>query len=197
MNSGIGRPPNEFFSNLLERLEQELHEVSPEQLSSRARLRAQRIAMAFDIGTMTKVIQLGDDFLRTFPPTAPSFALVTTLLVRALHFTGSHEREVHEALGAARRPEVGGSDFVFLLEWLATQHGDAISAAPDLEEKLGVSISALAATTYPDLRPSAAPSNASLKERAITAANEIRAAGRAHSAAVLARESPRYGGSTT
>jgi|SRR5215217_5487186 len=159
----------------LRRLEDLLVEATflPEQQIFLALVRAQRIGMAYDLGKVDLVLEQSTQFVRSFPASFPSFFLVATLRARALHITGAHEEELEEILRLVMKPEIHGSEFIFLLENLAKRHPGSLPSDELLAAKMREAISALREQGYDILSPGDV-FESQLEQTALRVASEIR-----------------------
>lgn len=169
----------------LERVEDFLVSVepSPDQRGLLASVRARRIDMAYDVDKLDLVLLWSAQFLQEVPATHSSFFVTVLLRLRALHRTGAHEEEVQTCLEVVRRPEVRGSEYVYLLEHLSHLHPGNISADKALAAKMQEAIDALSAQGY------SLPENShdgDLEQIAIRIANDLRKANRARGESLLA-----------
>lgn len=136
----------------LERVEEALRsspaQLDPTLLSS---ICAARIRVAFEVGDFDVVISRTADFLDEFPASLPSFSLAASLRVSALHAVEAHEEEVREALKIGKMPEIGGSEYVYLLAGLSKRHPGCLPEDVELWEKLQQAVDDLREQGYDQL----------------------------------------------
>jgi hypothetical protein len=133
----------EHWDNELDCLEEQVlsRSSSSETQALLASIRAQRVSIASEAGLLDQVLEQSDRFFSSCSNCTQA-ALVATLRSRALHATGEHEREIKETLDYLLRPDVGGSEYIFLLEELFRRH-PGVSVTKEVEAKMTDAISVL------------------------------------------------------
>jgi hypothetical protein len=182
------REPTSFdrWNSELQRLESLLREEEslPDSQGLLATVQARRIAMAFEIARFDLVIAQSSQFVRAFPTIHPSFSNIANLRSCALHATGAHAAEIEETIAMARRPEVRGSEYVYLLAILSKQHPGCLPADEALSQKLQETIKDLQDQGY-DTLPRSVNDPMQLEEMAGRIADELRRVNRERGEALL------------
>lgn len=156
-------------------------ELDPLLLSS---VCAERIRIASEAGRYELVIEQTAHFLQEFPTSVPSFSLVASLRLLALHAVGSHNEEVRDGLEIARSPELQGSEYVALLSILGKRHPGCLPADEDLWQKLQRAVDDLRSQGYKTLSR-AMGSSIQLEETAGRVSEELRRVNRERGEALL------------
>lgn len=160
-------------------------EPSPGRQDLLASVRAMRIDMAYDVENLDFVLALTSRFLQEVPASHPSFFSTILLRLRTLHRIGAHEEEIQTCAEIIKRPEVQGSEYVYLLEHLGRLHSGNIPEDGVLMEKMKEAVEALSAQGYSLPKNTHDPK---LEQIAVEVAAELRRANRARGDAILAGE---------
>lgn len=97
---------------------------------------AERIRIASEARLYGLVVDLSDHYLNEFGVSAPSFSLVVSWRSEALHALDRHGEEIREGLDAARKPELDGGEYIYLLSSLGARHPGCLPADQGLWMKL-------------------------------------------------------------
>jgi len=172
----------------LERVEKSLRgstaELDPMLLPS---ICAERIRVNFEVGNFDLVTSSTAEFLEEFPASVPSFSLVASLRVSALHAMQAHEEEVREALKIGMMPEIGGSEYVYLLASLSERHPGCLPEDVDLWNKLQQAVDDLREQGYDQL-PQVLDGPTRLEESAQRIADDLRRINRELGEALLTEQ---------
>jgi hypothetical protein len=184
----LDREAQHQWDSTLRRLEQQVTETLPADRELLARIRAQRILMAFDVGELQTALNTSQEYLREFNLDLPSSSVVAAARIAALHRIGAHLQEIEESLDLAVREEIRGSEFVFLLERLARHHPECLRNSNHLREKLQRVVVELR-LIYEELEDSTSW-EPDLEHFSIQVAESLRRASQRRALAVLGGESP-------
>jgi len=154
-----------------------------------SRLSAHRIRISFEAGNVAFGLLASRSFIDTYPPSNPSFFVVANIRAHNLHLLGSHDDESMEILEIVQSPDLGGREFLLLLESLAARHPGVLKDKDYLRAKLRDAVELLRSQGYEDLPPATETTESmNFEQLVLKFTGELRKIDQAYTEAILGRE---------